>query len=184
MCTTKPGPPQPIFLRKMCATRHHDLLIRLTVLFARLQIRESTLGPFKTMNHRVTDPTKHTIVLSCLFLIMSKLRLNFCPTALFGLFEAITLSLLWTQVTQRTMLPLTSSEQRSMHKSGNSRCPEKQFLNTLVFERCGCSQICVSDVDQAFFQHDAALKIVCGATASAKDLSKMEKERCRLQSTV
>ena len=33
--------------RKMCATRHLDFLIRLAVLSARLQFRESTLGPLR-----------------------------------------------------------------------------------------------------------------------------------------
>ena len=33
--------------RKICATRHLDFLIRLAVLFARLQIRESSLGPLR-----------------------------------------------------------------------------------------------------------------------------------------
>ena len=33
--------------RKICATRHLDFLIRLAVLFVRLQIRESSLGPLR-----------------------------------------------------------------------------------------------------------------------------------------
>ena len=60
----------------------------------------------------------------------------------------------------------------------------KTVVQKLVFERSGCSQLCVSDVDQTFFQHDAALKIANCATTSAKDLSKREKEHCRLKSTV
>ena len=35
------------FERKIWATRHLDFLIRLAVLFARLQVRESTLGPLR-----------------------------------------------------------------------------------------------------------------------------------------
>ena len=36
-----------LFKRTICATRHLDFLIRLAVMFARLQIRESTLGPLR-----------------------------------------------------------------------------------------------------------------------------------------
>ena len=91
-----------------------------------------------------------------------------------------------TQVTQQAMLPLTSSE-CSPEKHSNIwqlEVPRETTFDTFVFERSGCSQTCVSDLDQEFFQHDAAPKIVCCATTSAQDFLNRKNERCRLQSSV
>ena len=98
MCTTKPGPPHPIFFLKdvchatprltdttYCAvcssadSREHNWPIQLLARLWQIAMLwvSGDVGCAKTMNHRVTDPTKHTIVLSCLFLILSQTSREF-----------------------------------------------------------------------------------------------------------